>query len=135
MEFSRQENWSWYTFPSPGDLPDPGSKPASPAFQVGSLPLSHQGSLKSPESCTVQVPSHKRIECSDLSLKLLIRPKSCSFFVKPPHWANRLTANPEPGYCESSSNQGWSSTNNFPPMPDLVSFSCRFNLLVFRSPL
>ena len=24
VEFSRQEYWSWLSFPSPGDLPDPG---------------------------------------------------------------------------------------------------------------
>ena len=30
--------------PSPGDLPYPGIKPTSPAWQVDSLPLSHQGS-------------------------------------------------------------------------------------------
>ena len=29
MEFSRQENWSGLTFPSPGYLPDPGIKPKS----------------------------------------------------------------------------------------------------------
>ena len=29
-EFSRQEYWSGLPFPSPGDLPDPGIKPASP---------------------------------------------------------------------------------------------------------
>ena len=32
MEFSRQEYWSGLPFPSPGDLPDPGIKPRSPAF-------------------------------------------------------------------------------------------------------
>ena len=32
MEFSRQEYWSGYPFPSPGDLPDPGIKPGSPAI-------------------------------------------------------------------------------------------------------
>ena len=32
MEFSRQEYWSGLSFPSPGDLPDPGIKPASPAW-------------------------------------------------------------------------------------------------------
>ena len=37
MEFSRQEYWSGLPFPSPGDLPDPGVKPRSPAFQVDSL--------------------------------------------------------------------------------------------------
>ena len=28
MEFSRQEYWSGLSFPSPGDLPDPGIEPA-----------------------------------------------------------------------------------------------------------
>ena len=42
MGFSRQEYWSGFPFPSPGDLPDPGIEPTSltsPALQVGSLPL------------------------------------------------------------------------------------------------
>ena len=34
MEFSRQEQWS--EFPSPGDLPDPGIEPESPALQADS---------------------------------------------------------------------------------------------------
>ena len=29
MEFSRQEHWSGLPFPSAGDLPDPGTEPAS----------------------------------------------------------------------------------------------------------
>ena len=29
MGFSRQQSWSGYLFPSPGDLPDPGIKPGS----------------------------------------------------------------------------------------------------------
>ena len=33
-----QESWSGYTVPSPGDLPDPGIEPGSPALQVDSLP-------------------------------------------------------------------------------------------------
>ena len=32
MEFSRQEYWSGLPFPSPGDFPDPGIEPGSPAF-------------------------------------------------------------------------------------------------------
>ena len=32
MGFSRQEYWSGFPFPSPGDLPDPGTEPTSPAF-------------------------------------------------------------------------------------------------------
>ena len=34
MEFSRQEHWSGFPFLSPGDLPDPGIEPASPASLV-----------------------------------------------------------------------------------------------------
>ena len=44
MEFSRQEYWSGLPFASPGDLPDPGMEPASPALQADSSPLSQQGS-------------------------------------------------------------------------------------------
>ena len=43
MEFSRQEYWSEYPFPSPGDLPNPGIKPRSPALQADSLPSEPQG--------------------------------------------------------------------------------------------
>ena len=39
----RQESWSGWPFPSPGDLPDPGINPASPVLQADSLPLIHQG--------------------------------------------------------------------------------------------
>ena len=42
--FSRQGYWSGLPFPSPGDLPDPGVEPGSPALQAEALPLSHQGS-------------------------------------------------------------------------------------------
>ena len=37
MEFSRQEYWSGLPFPTPGDLPDPGIQPGSPALQADSL--------------------------------------------------------------------------------------------------
>ena len=32
MGFSRQSYWRGLPFPSPGDLPDPGIEPASPAL-------------------------------------------------------------------------------------------------------
>ena len=41
--FSRQENWSELPFPLPGDLPDPGIKPGSPALQADSCPTELQG--------------------------------------------------------------------------------------------
>ena len=43
MEFSRPEYWSGQPFPSPGDLPNPGIEPGSPALQVDSLPAEPQG--------------------------------------------------------------------------------------------
>ena len=44
MGFSRQEYWSGWPFPSPGDLPNPGIEPGSPALQADSLPSELQGS-------------------------------------------------------------------------------------------
>ena len=40
---SRQEYWSGLPFPPPGDLPDPGTKPVSPALQEYCLSLGHWG--------------------------------------------------------------------------------------------
>ena len=37
MGFSRQEYWSGLPFASPGDLPDPGIEPKSPALQADTL--------------------------------------------------------------------------------------------------
>ena len=60
MGFSRQEYWSGLPCPPPGDLPDPGFKPASLRSPVlaGWLPLMPPGSprltaaaAKSPQSC------------------------------------------------------------------------------------
>ena len=43
MGFSRQEYWSGLPFPSPGDLPDPGIEPRSPALQADSSLTELQG--------------------------------------------------------------------------------------------
>ena len=43
MIFFRQEYWNG--LPSPGQLPDPGVKPRSPALQADSLPAEPQGRL------------------------------------------------------------------------------------------
>ena len=37
MGFSRQEYWSGLPFSSPGDLPNPGIEPGSPALQADAL--------------------------------------------------------------------------------------------------
>ena len=44
MGFSRQEYWSGVPLPSPGDLPDPGIEPRSPALQADALQSEPPGS-------------------------------------------------------------------------------------------
>ena len=43
MGFSRQEHWSGLPCPPPGDFPDSGIKPRSPALQADSLPSESPG--------------------------------------------------------------------------------------------
>ena len=45
MGFSRREYWSGLPFPSPGDLPNPGIEPRSPALQADALTSEPQTSL------------------------------------------------------------------------------------------
>ena len=52
MGFSRQEYWSGLPCPPPGDLPDPGIEPGSPALQVDSLPAELQGKLMGNFDCS-----------------------------------------------------------------------------------
>ena len=47
MGFSGQEYWSGLPFPSPGDLPDPGIEPGSPALQADALSSEPPGKPKS----------------------------------------------------------------------------------------
>ena len=58
--FPRQEYWSGFSFPPPGDLPDPGIKPkspVSPALQVDVLVLS-QGKPHKYIYCFVILQKH-----------------------------------------------------------------------------
>ena len=50
----RQEYCSGLPFPSPGDLPDPGTEPKSPHWQKDSLPLSPLGSSIYPDKTVIQ---------------------------------------------------------------------------------
>ena len=45
MGSSRQEYWSGLPFPSPGDLPNPGTEPRSPALQADALTSEPPGNL------------------------------------------------------------------------------------------
>ena len=46
MEFFRQEYWSGLSFPPPGDLPNAGMEPQSPAMKADSLPSEPSGKPK-----------------------------------------------------------------------------------------
>ena len=46
MEFSRQEYWSGLPFPTPGDLPNPGINPESPALAGGFFTAVPPGKLQ-----------------------------------------------------------------------------------------
>ena len=43
MGFFRQEYWNGVPFPPPGDLPDPGIEPASPALAGGFFTIKTSG--------------------------------------------------------------------------------------------
>ena len=51
MGFSRQKCWSELLFPSPGDLPNPGIEPGSPALQADTLPSEPPGKPGLSEYC------------------------------------------------------------------------------------
>ena len=79
MGFSRQEYWSGLPFPSPGNLPNPGTEPRFPALQADALPSEppgkpleniHVGYYKNPTKKslpidTMKVLVKKRQRCSN----------------------------------------------------------------------
>ena len=65
MGFSRQEYWSGLLFPSPGDLPDPGIEPRSPALQADTLPSETPGK---PIPLKVTVKSEHSVSITSLFL-------------------------------------------------------------------
>ena len=58
MGFSRQEYWSGLPFPSPGDLPDAGIEPRSPALQAEALPSEPPGKPSPMHACMLSRFSH-----------------------------------------------------------------------------
>ena len=80
MGFCRQEYWSGVPFPSPGDLPNPGTEPRSPALQADALTSEPPGKplllLKPSLIIVVQLLGHvrllglqhARLLCTSLSL-------------------------------------------------------------------
>ena len=77
MEFSRQEYWSGLPYPPPGDPPNPGIEPRSPALQADSLPSKPPGKPYQPVSQSVPLPcpiplgNHKSALCVHESVSVL----------------------------------------------------------------
>ena len=69
--FFREEYWSGLPFPSPGDIPEPGIQPRSPALQADSLPSEPPGKPMSPRQSCLKCEG-EALFCS-LSLALNIR--------------------------------------------------------------
>ena len=62
MEFSRQEYWNRYPFPSLGDFPNPGIKPRSLALQADSLPSEPPGKPNNKGKERKKVKSLSRVQ-------------------------------------------------------------------------
>ena len=67
--FSGQEYWSGLPRPPPGDLPNPGIEPGSPALQEDSLPSEHQGS---------QMLTKSLFPCLECLIFLFLLSRTCS---------------------------------------------------------
>ena len=57
MEFSRQGHWSGLPFPPPGDLPDPGIEPMSPALAGGFFATEPSGKPCVVYNCSAMEPA------------------------------------------------------------------------------
>ena len=55
MGFFRQKYWSGLPFPFPGDLPDPGVKPAIPKLEADSLPIESLGKPIFKQYCKLNI--------------------------------------------------------------------------------
>ena len=67
MGFSRKQHWSGLPCPSPGDLPDPGIKPPSPALASGFFTAEPPGRPLTKLTCTID---HHGIQ--------LVEPRPCT---------------------------------------------------------
>ena len=91
MGFSRQEYWNGLPFPSPGDLPDSGIEPGSPAFQADALASQPPGNPKSTSNI------HRKNSCLSWSSNTLV-----TWYQELTHWKRhwcwkRLKAKEEGG--------------------------------------
>ena len=63
MAFSRQQFWNGLLFPSPGDLPNPGIEPGTPALQADSLPTELHQTAMVPEKQLISQMLFPSLKC------------------------------------------------------------------------
>ena len=81
MGFPRQAYWSGLPFPSPGDLPDPGIKPMSPALQCGLYHGAARGALPNRLS-ELKIPGRgEKKKKSQVECQLIITSPSFIFLI------------------------------------------------------
>ena len=113
MEFSRQEYWSGLPFPSPGDPPDPGIEPGSPALQADALPSEPPGKAVVDISLSIMIISSCMfVAANGIGMKVLVT-QSCPTLCDP--WTVACQA---PQSMEFSRQEYWSELP-FPSPEDL----------------
>ena len=92
MGFSRQEYWSGLPCPSPGDLPDPGIKPQSPAFQADSLRFEPQRRWSGPSPQPLLPQNAERIQVEEMRLHQGLASQPCLPLCdcRPGEWFGQL---------------------------------------------
>ena len=68
MGFPRQEYWSGLPFPSPGDLPDPRTEPASPALAGGFFTSEPPGKPIYFFFCSSTIHNNQKVETTQVSV-------------------------------------------------------------------
>ena len=99
MEFSRQDYWCGFPFPSAGDLPNPGIEPRSPALQADALPSEpprksflflflffHKTGFKKNSHFTVSLFSSKWLRCTPKMVRKW-SPSPSFLFPRPHGWS------------------------------------------------
>ena len=95
MEFSRQEYWNGLPFPSPGDLPDPGIEPGSPALQANAL-LSEPPTREEIEKVILKAPWKQTLASDGTTIKFKLLK---NFFIF--NW-RRIALQYCIGFCHTS---------------------------------
>ena len=115
MGFFRHEYWSELLFPPPGDLPDPGIEPGSPAWEADSLTLSHLGRLELKINCTSNRQGLTLARHPMTDLKMTVR-ADCAVSACNPHLILSLNALT---HCLSAGGLSLWTDVRHPPLPQL----------------